>query len=376
MNSDAINSKLGVVKNKVPACGAIAVFVKTPGISSVKTRLASTIGTSKAIEFYLQFKKITEELLIDVSQSLECMPYWAVAEDGALNANLWSNFDRILQPTGSLGDRLHGVYSDLIKRHSWVLLIGADCPQLSLNEIYRSVDLLKTQSWVLGPAKDGGFYLFGGNHPIPESVWVDVPYSSPQTLEKITKNLASVGTGSFLQTLTDIDRSEDLGDLIHYLSVIEEPTETQITLLQMARGLMTKKSKILFLCTGNSCRSQMAEGWCRSLHGDKIEVYSAGIEAHGLNQNAVAVMSEVGVDISNHQSRTINDFSDVKFDKVYTVCGHAHETCPIFHDETEVVHAPFDDPPKMAFSCENDEEKLNCYRSVRNQIRAYVSTII
>ncbi|RMD84104.1 MAG: arsenate reductase ArsC [Lentisphaerae bacterium] len=140
-----------------------------------------------------------------------------------------------------------------------------------------------------------------------------------------------------------------------------------------------KKLKVLFLCTGNSCRSQMAEGWTRHLKGDVIEAYSAGIETHGLNPNAVKVMAEAGVDISGHRSKHIDEFRDVDLDYVITVCGHAHETCPLFPGNCEVIHVGFDDPPKLARELAeqgaSEEEQLNCYRKVRDQIRAFVETL-
>lgn len=133
--------------------------------------------------------------------------------------------------------------------------------------------------------------------------------------------------------------------------------------------------RILFLCTGNSCRSQMAEGWARRLKGDIIEPYSAGIEAHGLNPNAVKVMAEAGVDISGHQSKSVAELMDVPFDYVVTVCNHARETCPVFGGKAKVVHVGFDDPPKIAKDAETEEEFLNHYRRVRDEIRAFVETL-
>ncbi len=133
--------------------------------------------------------------------------------------------------------------------------------------------------------------------------------------------------------------------------------------------------KILFLCTGNSCRSQMAEGWARALKGDILEAYSAGIETHGLNPNAVKVMAEAGVDISNHKSENATVYKDVVFDYVVTVCGHAHENCPVYLGKSKVVHVGFQDPPKMAEAVEGEENKLNCYREVRDQIRDFIMTI-
>ncbi|HOW74297.1 MAG TPA: arsenate reductase ArsC [Phycisphaerae bacterium] len=135
------------------------------------------------------------------------------------------------------------------------------------------------------------------------------------------------------------------------------------------------KLRILFLCTGNSCRSQMAEGWARHLKNEVIEVYSAGIETHGLNPNAVKVMAEAGVDISGHRSKNVADLKDVPFDYVVTVCGHAHETCPMFPGKTKIVHVGFDDPPALAKMAKTKEEALGYYRRVRDEIRAFVDRL-
>ncbi len=136
-----------------------------------------------------------------------------------------------------------------------------------------------------------------------------------------------------------------------------------------------QKLNVLFLCTGNSCRSQMAEGWARHLKGNIIEAYSAGIETHGLNPHAVQVMAEAGVDISNHRSKHLNELKDVTFDYIVTVCGHAHESCPVFPGKTQVVHIGFDDPPKLAKEAKTPEEALDCYRRVRDQIEAFIQTL-
>jgi arsenate reductase (thioredoxin) len=136
-----------------------------------------------------------------------------------------------------------------------------------------------------------------------------------------------------------------------------------------------EKIKVLFLCTGNSCRSQMAEGWTRHLHADRVEAYSAGIETHGLNPRAVQVMGEAGVDISQQQSQHIDTFKHIALDYVVTVCGHAHEHCPVFLGDTRVVHVGFSDPPRLAEEVNGDEAKLNCYRQVRDDIRAFIETL-
>ncbi len=138
---------------------------------------------------------------------------------------------------------------------------------------------------------------------------------------------------------------------------------------------MTRKLKILFLCTGNSCRSQMAEGWAMHLKSDQIDVSSAGIEKHGLNPLAVRAMAEAGADISAHQSKTVDELPDLSFDYVITVCDHSHESCPLFPGKAVVVHAGFDDPPRLAAAAKNDEEAMIHYRRVRDEIRNFVQQL-
>ncbi len=143
--------------------------------------------------------------------------------------------------------------------------------------------------------------------------------------------------------------------------------------------MMVEKMKILFLCTGNSCRSQMAEGWARHLYGEVIEAYSAGIETHGLNPLAVKVMAEAGVDISAHRSNHLDELRDVPFAAVVTVCDHAHEHCPLFPGRVGMIHAGFADPPRLAGEIAarggSEEEQLDCYRRVRDEIRDFVKTL-
>ncbi|MBT3366652.1 MAG: arsenate reductase ArsC [Nitrospina sp.] len=138
---------------------------------------------------------------------------------------------------------------------------------------------------------------------------------------------------------------------------------------------MMGKLKILFLCTGNSCRSQMAEGWARHLKSDSVQAFSAGLEAHGLNLNAVRVMQEAGVDITDQKSQKVEEVETIPFDFVITVCGHADENCPVFSCATTVVHHGFDDPPKLAQTAKTEEEALDHYRRVRDEIRTFVATL-
>lgn len=130
---------------------------------------------------------------------------------------------------------------------------------------------------------------------------------------------------------------------------------------------------ILFLCTGNSCRSQMAEGWAKHLKGDKFRFFSAGTKTHGLNPRAVSVMAEAGVDISAHSSKTTESLKD-PMDVVFTVCSDAHETCPYFPGG-RILHVGFDDPPRLTANMTNEEDILNVYRHVRDEIRDFVQNL-
>ena len=138
---------------------------------------------------------------------------------------------------------------------------------------------------------------------------------------------------------------------------------------------MRKKLKVLFLCTGNSCRSQMAEGWAKALRGDVVEAYSAGVAVHGMNANAVKVMGEAGVDISGHYSKHVDELKNIQFDYVVTVCDNAYESCPLFPGKTKVVHVGFEDPPRLAKEAKTEEEALNFYRRVRDEIKSFVEKL-
>jgi arsenate reductase (thioredoxin) len=136
---------------------------------------------------------------------------------------------------------------------------------------------------------------------------------------------------------------------------------------------MSKKVRILFLCTGNSCRSQMAEGWARALKPELIEPFSAGVVKHGMNERAVRVMAEAGVDISHQYSKTVDELPTVEFDYVVTLCGHAEENCPYFPGKATRVHRGFDDPPALAAGASSEEEALAHFRRVRDEIREFVA---
>jgi arsenate reductase (thioredoxin) len=137
------------------------------------------------------------------------------------------------------------------------------------------------------------------------------------------------------------------------------------------------RPRVLFLCTGNSCRSQIAEGWARHLLADVIEPFSAGTSPHGLNPLAVRAMAESGVDIRTQTSKHVDSLSTLPFDLVITVCDSARETCPVLPGAARTLHAPFEDPPRLAAeaNARTDDEALPHYRRIRDEIRAFILTI-
>ncbi|MCK4753131.1 MAG: arsenate reductase ArsC [Planctomycetes bacterium] len=133
-----------------------------------------------------------------------------------------------------------------------------------------------------------------------------------------------------------------------------------------------EKIKVLFLCTGNSCRSQIAEGWARHLKSDVIEAYSAGVEPGQLNTRAVKIMAEVGIDISGHRSKHVDELIGIDFDYVVTVCDHARDTCPVFEGQAKRIHKLFTDPSFMDAS---EEEIMAAFRKLREDMKAFVDTL-
>lgn len=138
---------------------------------------------------------------------------------------------------------------------------------------------------------------------------------------------------------------------------------------------MLSKLKILFLCTGNSCRSQMAEGWTRHLNPESVEPYSAGVAPSQLDPRAVRVMAEAGVDISGQWSKPVGDVLEIDLDYVVTVCDEASENCPVFPGKIVVRHVGFADPPRLARDASSEQEALSAYRRVRDEIRDFVETL-
>lgn len=206
---------------------ALAVFVKTPGASPVKTRLARDIGDAAALHFYRLAVKATAEIVAACSNVID--PYWAVAEEDSQAHPLWTDFPCVAQGNGTLGDRMCRVHGKLQAKHGTALMIGTDIPQISSGLILGAVSTLSKPvvDHVLGPANDGGFWLFGSKHPVHHESWCQVPYSTDRTAAALRTALADSGHLATVQTLTDIDSAADLEALHDALSRLEAPSRGQ-----------------------------------------------------------------------------------------------------------------------------------------------------
>lgn len=193
-----------------PSKIAIATFVKTPGVSPVKTRLASSIGQAKAEAFFLYSVEQTKKAIQDTK--LPIHPFWAVGEKTCLNHPLWQDFPTLHTGEGELGQRIYHIYQQLLDTHTSVILLGADSPEITANLIEQAIHALQhPHDFVFGPAHDGGFYLFGGSAPLPKSIIDQVPYSQSNTMACFVDQLASK-TIAYLPSLRDVDTEEDYQD--------------------------------------------------------------------------------------------------------------------------------------------------------------------
>ncbi len=183
---------------------AIAVFVKTPSLSPVKTRLAATLGDKKALIFYT----LSLEAIEDILKNAAAYPYWAVAEEDGVNDPRWHAFPALYTGAGNLGQRQHRIYETLLKDHEQVLLIGADAPQISNDIIKQAIGNLKNNDFVIGPARDGGYYLFGGRQSTPQDMWCNGSWSTEYTRAQLENAMPSKPYP--LRTLTDVDTQTDL----------------------------------------------------------------------------------------------------------------------------------------------------------------------
>lgn len=211
---------------------ALAIFVKTPGYSPVKTRLAASVGKHRAEHFH----RLAAEAVAAVARAAmpAISPCWAVAERAALSDVLWTALPTIWQGKGSLGARLDQVCSHLQTKHGRVLMIGADAPQITVPLLRAAIDAMDQEStpFVLGRAQDGGFWLFGARRPVPQDVWLTPRYSSPDTADQLIEALSPVGQIASLPTLNDVDEASDLTSLVSALKALNDPLREQVTLLE------------------------------------------------------------------------------------------------------------------------------------------------
>jgi glycosyltransferase A (GT-A) superfamily protein (DUF2064 family) len=206
---------------------ALAIFVKTPGLSPIKTRLAASIGQRAATEFHCLAARAVAEVAGATGDGLR--PCWAVAERASLGDPLWSDLPTLWQGEGPLGERLHRIYGTLQAVHERVLLVGADAPQITPALLDRAVDALRSNDarFVMGAARDGGFWLFGGRAPIAHETWCGVRYSRPKTAAQLRKALRMRDDATALPVLGDVDTAQDLAPLADALDALTAPTPGQ-----------------------------------------------------------------------------------------------------------------------------------------------------
>ncbi len=214
----------------------IAIFVKTPGVSPIKTRLAATIGREAAEAFHCLAATAVAEVATDPRLTLAGVKtYWAVAENEALDAPMWRDLPRIAQGEGDLGARMRRVYDTMRAEHGAALLLGADAPQLQTEDLLAACAALRAHDYALGPSADGGFWTFGGRIAASDAAWTRTPWSQSDTHARFVAALH--GEIAALRALRDVDAIEDLLALRPTLEALTEPTPAQRALVEWLSGL-------------------------------------------------------------------------------------------------------------------------------------------
>ena len=225
----------------VPRQGAITIFVKTPGYSPLKTRLAESIGQTLAEQFHQLSAKAVEAVVRFVAAQKPVFPFWAVAEETALTDPLWKQFPTITQGTGDLGTRLAYVNQSLSATYDYVIFLGADAPQLPVASLANAVEYLSVTTdrprFVIGPACDGGFYLFGSQICLTQEVWLNVPYSASNTAEKLREQIQDRGDILELPVLTDVDTVHELKTIKQEVSNEESVLPEQLQVFEWIQKL-------------------------------------------------------------------------------------------------------------------------------------------
>jgi len=216
---------------------ALAIFVKTPGHSPLKTRLAADIGEAAALRWYA----VATAATASIARQCAMPVYWAVAERDALTDSRWVGLPQLSQGEGGLGERMARVHAELVTRHAGGILIGADAPQLEASELLRAAQWLDDDAprLVLGPASDGGFWLVGANRILAKEDWMAVAYSQPHTAVDFRRRMQAHGAWLELAELVDVDHADDLVTLIHALESLADASAAQRQLLALSRTLLT-----------------------------------------------------------------------------------------------------------------------------------------
>ena len=219
-------------------CG-LGIFVKTPALSAVKTRLWPALGKEQATALFEHSAEATRSVVAQAMGDARLHGYWAVAEAAAVHENRWTGMATIAQGTGGLGERMAQVYSHLRREHAAAILIGADSPQLTASTLEIAVAWLdaKEPRLVIGPADDGGFWLFGGNVELPRAAWLQPEYSKAGTGSAFRAAMDGHGAWLTLPTLRDMDRAEDIRPVASALAGLSDPTSQQVSLLAFMQQL-------------------------------------------------------------------------------------------------------------------------------------------
>ncbi|HXH00606.1 MAG TPA: DUF2064 domain-containing protein [Xanthomonadaceae bacterium] len=215
--------------------GALAILVKTPGYSPVKTRRATERGRLYAEGWYRRAAATVAAVAAAAQARYGIHVYWAVAEPDALDA--WPGLPVLAQGDGDLGERMARVHMQLVARHGFGLLLGADTPQLSVDLLGAAVAWLDHSAprLLIGPARDGGFWLFGGNRAPPMAAWTAVRYSNPETARDLQTSMQDSGAWHQLATLNDVDHADDLDAVLHALLALSNPLPEQRALAAWMR---------------------------------------------------------------------------------------------------------------------------------------------
>ena len=212
------------------ASAGLAIFVKTPGHSPLKTRLAQAIGRDAAEDFHRHAAAAVADVVMQAQASMPgLVAYWAVAEPDALDAAIWQALPRIVQGDGDLGARMRSVCETLRARHGCALLVGADAPQLRADDVLAACTALDTHDHAIGPSEDGGFWLFGARIAVPEHAWSDTPWSQSDTALRFLDALGDSSVAT-LRRLCDVDTVDDLAALAEAVRALSVPTPKQAAL--------------------------------------------------------------------------------------------------------------------------------------------------